>query len=37
MIGRLTGTLYEKMPPRIGLDVPGVGYEIDVSMTTFYA
>ena len=37
MIGRLTGTLYEKMPPRIGLDVQGVGYEIDVSMTTFYA
>ena len=25
------------MPPRIGLDVQGVGYEIDVSMTTFYA
>ena len=37
MIGRLTGTLYEKMPPHIGLDVQGVGYEIDVSMTTFYA
>ena len=37
MIGRLTGTLYEKQPPRIGIDVHGVGYEIDVSMTTFYA
>jgi Holliday junction DNA helicase RuvA len=37
MIGRLTGTLFEKMPPRVGLDVQGVGYEIDVSMTTFYA
>lgn len=37
MIGRLTGTLYDKTPPRIGLDVQGVGYEIDVSMTTFYA
>ena len=37
MIGRLTGTLFEKMPPRIGLDVQGVGYDIDVSMTTFYA
>lgn len=36
MIGRLTGTLYEKSPPRIGLDVHGVGYEIDVSMATFY-
>lgn len=37
MIGRLTGTLFDKSPPRIGLDVQGVGYEIDVSMTTFYA
>lgn len=37
MIGRLTGTLFDKTPPRIGLDVQGVGYEIDVSMTTFYA
>jgi len=37
MIGRLTGILYEKAPPKIGLDVAGVGYEIDVSMTTFYA
>ena len=37
MIGRLTGTLYEKLPPKVGLDVGGVGYELDVSMTTFYA
>ena len=36
MIGRLTGKLYEKSPPRIGLDVQGVGYEVDVSMATFY-
>jgi Holliday junction DNA helicase RuvA len=36
MIGRLTGILYDKTPPRIGLDVAGVGYEVDVSMTTFY-
>jgi Holliday junction DNA helicase RuvA len=36
MIGRLTGRLYEKSPPRIGVDVQGVGYEIDVSMATFY-
>ncbi|AWB35354.1 Holliday junction branch migration protein RuvA [Orrella marina] len=36
MIGRLTGKLYEKSPPRVGLDVHGVGYEIDVSMATFY-
>ena len=37
MIGRLTGTLYDKSPPRIGLEVQGVGYEVDVSMTTFCA
>lgn len=36
MISRLTGKLFEKFPPRIGLDVQGVGYEIEVSMTTFY-
>jgi holliday junction DNA helicase RuvA len=36
MIGRLTGTLLEKNPPRILLDVHGVGYEVDVPMSTFY-
>ena len=36
MIGRLTGTLFEKNPPRIGLDVQGVGYDIEVSMSTLY-
>jgi Holliday junction DNA helicase RuvA len=36
MTGRLTGTLLEKNPPRILLDVQGVGYEIDVPMSTFY-
>jgi len=36
MIGRLTGTLLEKNPPRILLDVQGVGYEVDVPMSTFY-
>ena len=36
MIGRLTGTLVEKHPPQIVVDVGGVGYEVDVSMTTFY-
>lgn len=36
MIGRLTGTLIEKMPPTICLDVGGVGYEIDVPMGTLY-
>ena len=36
MIGRLTGTLLEKNPPQITLEVQGVGYEIDVPMSTFY-
>lgn len=36
MIGRLTGTLFEKNPPRIGLDVHGVGYDVEVSMSTLY-
>jgi len=36
MIGRLTGILLEKNPPQITLDVAGVGYEIDVPMSTFY-
>lgn len=37
MIGRITGTLLEKNPPQILVDVHGVGYEIDVPMSTFYA
>jgi len=36
MIGRLSGTLMEKLPPTICLDVQGVGYEIDVPMSTLY-
>ncbi len=36
MIGRLTGFLAEKNPPQIVLDVNGVGYELDVPMSTFY-
>jgi Holliday junction DNA helicase RuvA len=36
MIGRLAGTLVEKSPPALLLDVHGVGYEIDVPMSTFY-
>src|SRR5436190_3368340 len=36
MIGRLSGTLVEKNPPQILLDVKGVAYEIDVPMSTFY-
>lgn len=37
MIGRLTGTLAEKNPPQVLVDVNGVGYEVDVPMSTFYA
>jgi len=36
MIGRLTGILLEKNPPQILLDVQGVGYELEVPMSTFY-
>ena len=36
MIGRLTGILLEKNPPQVLLDVHGVGYEVDVPMSTFY-
>lgn len=37
MISRLHGTIVEKNPPQIVIDVHGVGYEVDVSMHTFYA
>ncbi len=36
MIGRLKGTLLEKQAPRLLVDVNGVGYELDVPMTTLY-
>ena len=36
MIGRLSGTLLEKNPPHLLVDCNGVGYEIDVPMSTFY-
>ena len=36
MIGRLTGILAAKNPPQIMVDAGGVGYEIDVPMSTFY-
>ena len=36
MIGRLHGTLVEKNPPQLLLDVQGVAYEVDVPMSTFY-
>jgi Holliday junction DNA helicase RuvA len=36
MIGRLAGLLLEKSPPTVLIDVGGVGYEVDVPMSTFY-
>lgn len=36
MIGRIEGRLIEKNPPQVLVDVHGVGYEIDVPMSTLY-
>jgi len=36
MIGQLRGTLLEKKPNRILLDVSGVGYEVQVPLSTYY-
>jgi Holliday junction DNA helicase RuvA len=36
MIASLHGLLIEKSPPRIVLEVAGVGYDIEVPMSTFY-
>jgi Holliday junction DNA helicase RuvA len=36
MIGKLTGTLLDKHPPQIVVDCHGVGYEVEVPMSTFY-
>ncbi|HTS54231.1 MAG TPA: Holliday junction branch migration protein RuvA [Burkholderiales bacterium] len=36
MIGRLCGTILEKHPPMVLVDVQGVAYEVDVPMSTFY-
>lgn len=36
MIGRIVGVLLEKNPPQILVEAAGVGYEIEVPMSTFY-
>ncbi len=36
MIGRIAGTLLEKSPPQILIDVGGLGYLVEVPMSTFY-
>jgi Holliday junction DNA helicase RuvA len=36
MIGSLTGLLAEKSPPRLLIDVGGVGYDVEAPMSTFY-
>ena len=36
MIGKLTGILSDKNPPQVIVDCNGVGYEVQVPMSTFY-
>lgn len=36
MISRINGVLIEKLPPTICVDVNGVGYDLEVPMSTFY-
>jgi len=35
VIGRITGILLEKHPPLVLIDINGIGYEVDVPMSTF--
>lgn len=37
MIGRLRGTLVEKLPPEILIECGGIGYEVTMPMTSIYA
>ena len=37
MIGSLSGKLVAKLPPQVQVEVAGVGYELDVPMSTFYS
>ena len=36
VIGRIVGVLAAKQPPQVLVEVNGVGYELDVPMSTFY-
>ena len=36
VIGRLSGALVERSPGRVVLDVAGVGYEVQIPLSTFY-
>jgi Holliday junction DNA helicase RuvA len=36
MIGRIQGVLLEKNPPQLLVECAGVGYEVEVPMSTFY-
>jgi Holliday junction DNA helicase RuvA len=36
VIGRIAGRLLAKNPPQVMVDVGGIGYELDVPMSTFY-
>jgi len=36
MIERISGVLLEKQPPEVVIDVQGIGYEIQMPMTSFY-
>jgi len=36
VIGKVTGKLVAKNPPQVMVDVGGIGYELDVPMSTFY-
>lgn len=37
MIGRIKGTLIEKQPPQVLIDVQGIGYEIEAPMSTVFS
>ncbi|CAG19527.1 Putative holliday junction DNA helicase RuvA [Photobacterium profundum SS9] len=36
VIGRLSGTILEKQPPEVLIDVGGIGYEVQMPMSCFY-